>query len=234
MADAEPAEVARRGHEFLRRRSSDVRSARRCSRSASCSSASSPIGFLPVASLPSVEFRRSAFRRAGPAPIRPPWRRASRRRSSAGSAKSPGVTEITSVQLARLDEITVQFDLSRNIDGAARDVQAALNAAATDLPGDLPTLPIFRKTNPAASPDPDSRADLRHARRRARSMMRPTPCWRSASSQVEGVAEVTRQRRRSAGDARARRSRRARRDGRLRSRTSAPRLPARMRWRRSA
>ena len=48
--------------------------------------------------------------------------------------------------------ITVQFDLTRNIDGAARDVQAALNAALTDLPGDLPKLPTFRKFNPAAAP----------------------------------------------------------------------------------
>ncbi|MDA4835203.1 efflux RND transporter permease subunit, partial [Enterobacter hormaechei] len=48
--------------------------------------------------------------------------------------------------------ITVQFDLSRDVDGAAQDVQAALNAAATDLPSDLPTLPSFRKVNPAAAP----------------------------------------------------------------------------------
>jgi multidrug efflux pump len=46
----------------------------------------------------------------------------------------------------------MQFDLNRGIDGAARDVQAALNAAATDLPADLPTLPTFRKANPAAAP----------------------------------------------------------------------------------
>ena len=48
--------------------------------------------------------------------------------------------------------ITIQFDLNRKIDGAARDVQAALNAALTDLPGDLPTLPTFRKVNPSATP----------------------------------------------------------------------------------
>ena len=46
----------------------------------------------------------------------------------------------------------MQFDLNRNIDGAARDVQAALNAAASDLPTDLPSLPSFRKANPAAAP----------------------------------------------------------------------------------
>ncbi len=63
-----------------------------------------------------------------------------------------GVTEITSVSSLGSSMITVQFDLSRNADGAARDVQAALNAAATDLPSDLPSLPNFRKTNPAAAP----------------------------------------------------------------------------------
>ena len=63
-----------------------------------------------------------------------------------------GVTEITSTSSLGSTNITIQFDLSRNIDGAARDVQAALNAALTDLPGDLPSLPSFRKANPAAAP----------------------------------------------------------------------------------
>ncbi len=63
-----------------------------------------------------------------------------------------GVTEVTSTSSLGIASITVQFDLSRNIDGAARDVQAALNAAATDLPGDLPSQPSFRKVNPSAAP----------------------------------------------------------------------------------
>ena len=63
-----------------------------------------------------------------------------------------GVTEITSVSSLGSTSIIVQFDLSRNIDGAARDVQAAINAALTDLPSDLPSLPSFRKFNPAAAP----------------------------------------------------------------------------------
>ena len=46
----------------------------------------------------------------------------------------------------------MQFDLNRKIDGAARDVQAAINASLTDLPSDLPSIPSFRKFNPAASP----------------------------------------------------------------------------------
>src|SRR5712672_3074991 len=63
-----------------------------------------------------------------------------------------GVTEITSTSTLSSTGITVQFDLARNIDGAARDVQAALNAAAADLPADLPQSPIFRKANPSAAP----------------------------------------------------------------------------------
>ena len=64
----------------------------------------------------------------------------------------PGVTEITSSSSLGSTNITIQFDLNRSIDGAARDVQAALNAALTDLPGDLPTLPSMRKVNPSAAP----------------------------------------------------------------------------------
>src|SRR4029453_11505556 len=64
----------------------------------------------------------------------------------------PGVTEITSRSSLGSSNITIQFDLKPNIDGAARDVQAALNAAAMDLPGDLPTLPAMRKVNPSAAP----------------------------------------------------------------------------------
>ena len=63
-----------------------------------------------------------------------------------------GVTEMTSVSSLGSTRISIQFDLNRSIDGAARDVQAALNAAAADLPSDLPTLPRFRKSNPAAAP----------------------------------------------------------------------------------
>src|SRR5512144_2231079 len=64
----------------------------------------------------------------------------------------PGVTELTSRSSLGMTRITVQFDLARNIDGAARDVQAAINAAQSDLPGDLPSRPSFRKSNPASTP----------------------------------------------------------------------------------
>jgi len=63
-----------------------------------------------------------------------------------------GVTEMTSSSALGNTSVTLQFDLSRNIDGAARDVQAAINAARTYLPINLPSNPSYRKVNPADSP----------------------------------------------------------------------------------
>src|SRR5216117_1967737 len=64
----------------------------------------------------------------------------------------PGVTEMTSASFIGTTSITLQFDLSRNIDGAARDVQAAINAARANLPSNLPNNPTYRKVNPADAP----------------------------------------------------------------------------------
>jgi multidrug efflux pump len=63
-----------------------------------------------------------------------------------------GVTEMTSSSFLGTTSITMQFDLNRNIDGAARDVQAAINAARSYLPVNLPSNPTYRKVNPADSP----------------------------------------------------------------------------------
>ena len=108
--------------------------------------------FLPVASLPSVDFptifvtanRPGADPNIMAATVAAPLERR--------LGEISGVTEMTSVSSLGNSRITIQFDLSRSIEGAARDVQAALNAALSDLPGDLPTLPTFRKANPAAAP----------------------------------------------------------------------------------
>jgi len=108
--------------------------------------------FLPVASLPTVDFptifvtanRPGADPNIMAATVAAPLERR--------LGEISGVTELTSVSSLGLSRITVQFDLSRSIEGAARDVQTALNAALSDLPGDLPTLPTFRKANPAAAP----------------------------------------------------------------------------------
>ncbi len=107
---------------------------------------------LPVSSLPTVEFAtiRVSANRPGADP-----------ETMAATVAAPlerrlgeisGVTEITSVSSLGSTNITVQFDLDRNIDRAGRDVQAAINAAMSDLPGDLPNLPTMRKANPSAAP----------------------------------------------------------------------------------
>jgi multidrug efflux pump len=63
-----------------------------------------------------------------------------------------GITEMTSSSSLGTTSVTMQFDLSRNIDGAARDVEAAINSARTYLPANLPSNPTYRKVNPADSP----------------------------------------------------------------------------------
>jgi multidrug efflux pump len=63
-----------------------------------------------------------------------------------------GVTEMTSSSSLGSTSITLQFDLSRNIDAAARDVEAAINAARSNLPANLPSNPSYRKVNPADAP----------------------------------------------------------------------------------
>src|SRR5437870_11935844 len=108
--------------------------------------------FLPVASLPTVEFptiRVSASRPGADPALMAATVAAPLERRLAGIS---GVTEITSTSSLGSTNITIQFDLNRGIDGAARDVQAALNAALTDLPGDLQSRPSFRKSNPTSTP----------------------------------------------------------------------------------
>jgi HAE1 family hydrophobic/amphiphilic exporter-1 len=67
-------------------------------------------------------------------------------------AQIPGVTQTTSSSGLGTTNIVVQFDLDRNIDAAANDIQSAINAASGQLPRDLPSPPTYRKVNPADSP----------------------------------------------------------------------------------
>src|SRR5665213_2803639 len=146
--------------------------------------------FLPVASLPSVDFptinvtanRPGADPNIMAATVAAPLERR--------LGEISGVTELTSVTSLGNSRITIQFDLSRSIEGAARDVQAALNAALSDLPGDLPTLPTFRKANPAAAP-------VLILALTSKTML-PSDVYDAADSvivqrlsQVDGVGEVT-------------------------------------------
>ncbi len=103
-----------------------------------------------------------------------------------------GVTEMTSSSSLGTTGITIQFDLNRNIDGAARDVEAAINAARTYLPANLPGNPTYRKVNPADAPImilglTSEKFDPAQAlrRRRPRSSSRKL-------SQIRGVGQVTR------------------------------------------
>src|SRR5947207_15513170 len=63
-----------------------------------------------------------------------------------------GVNQMTSTSSLGSTNVTLQFDLNRNIDAAARDVQAAINAARSQLPANLPSNPRYRKVNPADAP----------------------------------------------------------------------------------
>ena len=108
--------------------------------------------FLPVAPLPSIDIPTIVVFAARPgadpetmaASIAGPLERR--------LGEIAGVTELTSTSAVGSTSIVVQFDIGRNIDGAAHDVQAAINAATADLPSDLPTRPFFRKFNPAEMP----------------------------------------------------------------------------------
>ncbi len=67
-------------------------------------------------------------------------------------AQIPGIAQMTSTSLLGAAAVTIQFDLNRSIDGAANDVQGAINAASGQLPKNLPSPPTYRKVNPANSP----------------------------------------------------------------------------------
>ena len=67
-------------------------------------------------------------------------------------AEIPGLSQMTSTSVLGNTQITLQFDLDRNIDAAAQDVQSAINAAGGQLPKNLPRPPSYRKVNPADSP----------------------------------------------------------------------------------
>ena len=102
-----------------------------------------------------------------------------------------GVTEMTSTSSLGSTSIVLQFDLNRNIDAAARDVQAAINAARGQLPTNLPSNPTYRKVNPADAPIMILGADLGHRTTAARCTTRPTRSSQQKLSQVEGVGQVT-------------------------------------------
>jgi len=107
---------------------------------------------LPVAPLPRVDFPTINISAALPG---------ASAETMASSVATPlerrfgriaGIAEITSTSYLGTSSLTLQFDLDRDVDAAARDVQAAINAAGGDLPPNLPSRPTFRKVNPSDAP----------------------------------------------------------------------------------
>jgi HAE1 family hydrophobic/amphiphilic exporter-1 len=107
---------------------------------------------LPVAALPQVDF--PTLQVSASLPGASPETMASNVATPLERQFSliPGITEMTSTSTLGATSVLLQFELSRNIDGAAQDVQAAINAAGGQLPTNLPSPPTVRKVNPADAP----------------------------------------------------------------------------------
>jgi multidrug efflux pump len=145
---------------------------------------------LPVSPLPQVEFPTIQVQASLPG---------GSPETMASSVATPlerqfgriaGLTELTSTSYLGASSIVLQFDLSRNIDAAARDVQAAINAAAGQLPTTLPSKPTYKKVNPADAPILILALTS--------NAMRPGQMYDAADSilqqklsQIEGVGQVT-------------------------------------------
>jgi multidrug efflux pump len=146
--------------------------------------------FLPVSPLPQVDFPTISVGASLPG---------ASPEIMASSVAAPlerqfgriaGVTEMTSSSFLGTTSITLQFDLNRDINGAARDVQAAINAARSFLPANLPSNPTYKKVNPADAPimiialtsDVYDRGRLYDA---------ASTIMSQKLSQIEGVGQVT-------------------------------------------
>ena len=107
---------------------------------------------LPVAPLPQVDFPTIVVSASLPGGSPDTMASSVAQPLERQFAQIPGVSQLTSTSSLGSSSITIQFDLDRNIDGAANDVQAAINAANGQLPKNLPSPPTWRKVNPADSP----------------------------------------------------------------------------------
>ncbi len=107
---------------------------------------------LPVAPLPQVDFPTIQISASLPGADPETMASAVAQPLESQFAQIPGVSQMTSTSVVGSTSITIQFDLDRNIDAAANDVQAAINAASGQLPKNLPNPPTYRKVNPADSP----------------------------------------------------------------------------------
>ena len=108
--------------------------------------------FLPVAPLPQVEFPVISVSAGLPGASPQTMASAVATPLERQFGRIAGVNQMTSTSQLGSTNIVLQFDLNRNIDAAARDVQAAINAARGQLPANLPNNPNYRKVNPADAP----------------------------------------------------------------------------------
>jgi multidrug efflux pump len=145
--------------------------------------------FLPVSPLPQVDFPTISVSAALPGASPETMASAVATPLERQFGRIAGITEMTSTSTLGSTSITMQFDLDRNIDAAARDVQAAINAARGQLPTNLPNNPSYRKVNPADAPilmlaltsDTYTRPQMYDA---------ASTILQQKLSQVEGVGEV--------------------------------------------
>jgi multidrug efflux pump len=146
-------------------------------------------GLLPVSSLPQVDFPSISVSAALPGASPDTMASAVATPLERQFGRIAGITEMTSASSLGSTSITMQFDLDRDINAAARDVQAAINAARGQLPANLPNNPSYRKVNPADSPimilaltsDSHTRAHLYDA---------ASTILMQRLSQVKGVGQV--------------------------------------------
>jgi hydrophobe/amphiphile efflux-1 (HAE1) family protein len=107
---------------------------------------------LPVAPLPQVDFPTIQVSASLPGGSPETMASSVAQPLERQLAQIPGISQMTSTSSLGSTAVTIQFDLSRSIDGAANDIQAAINAAGGQLPKNLPSPPTYRKVNPADSP----------------------------------------------------------------------------------
>ena len=107
---------------------------------------------LPVAPLPQVDFPTIQVSASLPGGSPETMASSVAQPLERQLAQIPGVAQMTSTSYLGTAAVTIQFDLNRSIDGAANDVQGAINAASGQLPKNLPSPPTYRKVNPADSP----------------------------------------------------------------------------------
>src|SRR5579872_3923193 len=108
--------------------------------------------FLPVSPLPQIDFPTISVSAALPGASPETMASAVATPLERQFGRIAGITEMTSASSLGSTSITMQFDLDRDINAAARDVQAAINAARGQLPTNLPNNPSYRKVNPADAP----------------------------------------------------------------------------------